>query len=49
MSMPIPISAATGRVALIHNGIVENYLDIKAMLLKEGYTFQSETRFRGGL
>lgn len=38
-----PHLSSDGRVALIHNGIVENYLDIKAMLLKEGYTFQSET------
>ena len=38
-----PHISCDGKIALIHNGIVENYLDIKAMLLKEGYTFQSET------
>ena len=38
-----PHVSSDGKVALVHNGIVENYLDIKAMLLKEGYTFLSET------
>ncbi len=38
-----PHLSSDGKVALIHNGIVENYLDLKAMLLKEGYTFRSET------
>ena len=38
-----PHVSSDGKVALVHNGIVENYLDIKAMLLNEGYTFRSET------
>ena len=32
-----------GRVTLIHNGIIENYQELKEMLIKEGYTFQSQT------
>ncbi|KIX14494.1 glutamine--fructose-6-phosphate transaminase (isomerizing) [Dethiosulfatarculus sandiegensis] len=32
-----------GDVALIHNGIIENYLEIKADLKEEGHTFSSET------
>ena len=38
-----PHVSRDGKIALIHNGIVENYLDLKSMLLKEGYTFLSET------
>lgn len=30
-------------IALIHNGIIENYESIKKMLLFEGFTFRSET------
>ncbi len=30
-------------VAVIHNGIIENYMPIKEELMKEGYTFKSET------
>lgn len=30
-------------IALIHNGIIENYLAIKKMLVREGYTFKSDT------
>jgi len=33
----------TPRVMLVHNGIFENYLDLKADLLKQGYTFSSQT------
>jgi glucosamine--fructose-6-phosphate aminotransferase (isomerizing) len=31
------------RVAVIHNGIIENYEPIKAELIAKGYEFQSET------
>ncbi len=34
---------ATDKVAVVHNGIIENYLEIREKLLKEGYKFQSET------
>lgn len=33
----------TGRVTVVHNGIIENYLSIKAKLLENGYLFQTET------
>ena len=31
------------RVAIIHNGIIENYEPLKKELLKRGYTFTSDT------
>lgn len=31
------------KIALIHNGIIENYLEIKQELVGEGHVFQSET------
>ncbi len=31
------------RIALVHNGIIENYQELKAPLLEQGITFQSET------
>lgn len=33
----------TGEIAVIQNGIIENYQEIKAELLKLGHTFKSET------
>ena len=32
-----------GRVMLVHNGIIENYAELKSELLSLGYTFRSET------
>ncbi|WP_244833877.1 glutamine--fructose-6-phosphate transaminase (isomerizing) [Clostridium sp. BJN0001] len=32
-----------GNIAVVHNGIIENYLPLKAWLKGEGYTFKSET------
>ncbi|WP_150307904.1 glutamine--fructose-6-phosphate transaminase (isomerizing) [Planctomonas psychrotolerans] len=32
-----------GKLALIHNGIIENFSELKEELLAEGYTFESET------
>jgi glutamine---fructose-6-phosphate transaminase (isomerizing) len=32
-----------GRVAVIHNGIIENFAEIKAELVEKGYEFKSET------
>lgn len=31
------------KIALVHNGIIENYLPLKEKLMKEGIAFQSET------
>ena len=33
----------TGKIAVVHNGIIENYATLKKWLLKEGCTFRSET------
>ena len=33
----------SGRVAVVHNGILENYLELKMKLEAEGHTFRSET------
>jgi len=32
-----------GEIAVVHNGIIENYLEIKEQLIKEGHRFASET------
>lgn len=32
-----------GRVCIVHNGIIENYREIKAFLTSKGYGFESET------
>ncbi|HLF20805.1 MAG TPA: glutamine--fructose-6-phosphate transaminase (isomerizing) [Bacteroidota bacterium] len=32
-----------GEIAIIHNGIIENYLAIKTKLSRDGHTFKSET------
>ena len=34
---------AGGRVTLVHNGIIENYVQIKGFLIEHGYTFDSQT------
>jgi glucosamine--fructose-6-phosphate aminotransferase (isomerizing) len=38
-----PHTDCGGKIALIHNGIIENYLELKAKLQEEGHTFVSET------
>lgn len=38
-----PHSDTKGLFAVVHNGIVENYLPIKEELIQKGYHFQSET------
>jgi glucosamine--fructose-6-phosphate aminotransferase (isomerizing) len=38
-----PQLADDDRLAVIHNGIIENFSELKAELLAEGYTFESET------
>jgi glucosamine--fructose-6-phosphate aminotransferase (isomerizing) len=38
-----PIVDARGRVAVIHNGIIENFAELKAELKAEGWTFATDT------
>ena len=38
-----PHLADDDKLALIHNGIIENFAELKAELAAEGYTFRSET------
>src|SRR5579862_1163663 len=33
----------SGRIAVVHNGVIENYDRLKNRLLKAGHTFHSET------
>ena len=38
-----PHLSSDGKIALIHNGIIENYLVLKQELISRGYTFKSGT------
>ena len=38
-----PHLGATGRVVIVHNGIVENFLDLKDEMIAEGAEFNSDT------
>lgn len=38
-----PHRSASGKLAIIHNGIIENYNQLKQELVNKGYTFSSET------
>jgi glucosamine--fructose-6-phosphate aminotransferase (isomerizing) len=38
-----PHSSASGKLAMIHNGIIENYALIKQDLVNKGYSFKSDT------
>ncbi len=38
-----PHTDPSGKIAICHNGIIENYLSLKEMLEKEGYVFKTET------
>src|SRR6186713_1639187 len=38
-----PHRDCTGRIVVVHNGIIENYLDLKRQLQKEGHRFVTET------
>ena len=38
-----PHQSASGQLAMIHNGIIENYAQIKEELVKNGYQFKSDT------
>ncbi|MFX0209127.1 MAG: glutamine--fructose-6-phosphate transaminase (isomerizing) [Candidatus Hodarchaeota archaeon] len=38
-----PHSDCSGSIVLVHNGIIENYLELKDELIAQGHTFRSET------
>ena len=38
-----PHSSEDGKFAVVHNGIIENYMPLKEELLEKGYHFKSET------
>ncbi len=38
-----PHTSSTGRLSMIHNGIIENYAQLKKELLSKNYTFTSDT------
>lgn len=38
-----PHLSGSGEIAMIHNGIIENYASLKADLLQKGYRFKSDT------
>ncbi len=38
-----PHISASGKLAVIHNGIIENYTQLKKELLNKGYSFKSDT------
>jgi len=38
-----PHISKNGKIAVVHNGIIENYIQIKEFLLAKGYQFKSET------
>ena len=39
----VALTATEGRVALVHNGIIENYEELRIQLQSRGYTFDSQT------
>jgi len=38
-----PHRDCTGKIVVVHNGIIENYLDLKGELQRQGHTFVTET------
>lgn len=38
-----PHLSKSGRVAVVHNGIIENYIELRAFLTTHGYSFSTET------
>src|SRR5215469_2451436 len=38
-----PHMDCTGKIAVVHNGIIENYAPLRARLIERGHVFQSET------
>ncbi len=38
-----PHTSSDGKIALVHNGVIENYVGMKNFLTEKGYKFQSQT------
>ncbi len=38
-----PHYSCDGKIILVHNGVIENYVTLKKFLIQEGYSFKSET------
>jgi glutamine---fructose-6-phosphate transaminase (isomerizing) len=38
-----PHRDCTGKIVVVHNGIIENYIELKKQLIAEGHTFVAET------
>ena len=38
-----PHTDASGKLAIVHNGVIENYVSLKKKLAGKGYTFKTET------
>ena len=38
-----PHQSSDGKISLVHNGVIENYVAMKKFLIEKGYSFQSET------
>lgn len=38
-----PHASKSGKIALVHNGVIENFNELKESLQKKGYSFKSET------
>ena len=43
VSVPNAHPHKVGKITIVHNGIIENYLELKEELLNKGYKFKSET------
>jgi glucosamine--fructose-6-phosphate aminotransferase (isomerizing) len=38
-----PHTSCNGEIAVVHNGIIQNYSELKSMLMRNGHIFKSET------
>jgi glucosamine--fructose-6-phosphate aminotransferase (isomerizing) len=38
-----PHTSCSGEIAVVHNGIIQNYSELKSKLIREGHIFRSET------
>lgn len=38
-----PHLSSSGRICVVHNGIIENYIELRDLLLEKGYNFVSQT------